>query len=119
MTPRAFGEKLRREREKRRITVTQLATRTKVAATLFRALERGDCSRWPGGIYSRSFVRAYAESVGMDPEQTVALFIESYPEFAPQADPIEAEVQEPQPTWLDRARSAVEAILNVAVDSRR
>jgi cytoskeletal protein RodZ len=43
------------------------------------ALEKNDISRLPGGIFSRSFVRAYAIEVGLDPEQTIAEFITRFP----------------------------------------
>lgn len=120
MTPQAFGQKLRREREKKRITLDQLATRTKVAASLLRSLEAGDCARWPGGIYSRGFVRAYAEGTGMDPEHTVSLFVECYPEFAPEADPLQdpPATEDPQ-TLREKLKSAVTALFRVASESRR
>jgi transcriptional regulator with XRE-family HTH domain len=74
-----FGPFLRRERERRGITLQDIATRTKIGAALFAALERNDFSRWPGGIYRRSFVRAYAEAVGLDAERTVANFVRLFP----------------------------------------
>lgn len=120
MTPQAFGQKLRREREKKRISLDQLATRTKVAASLLRSLEAGDCARWPGGIYSRGFVRAYAEGTGMDPEHTVAMFVECYPEFAAPIDPVPEtpEAEGPQ-TPRDKLKSFVAALFRVASESRR
>jgi len=120
VTPQALGQKLRREREKKRITLDQLAERTKVAASLLRSLEGGECARWPGGIYSRGFVRAYAEAVGMDPEHTVNLFVECYPEFAAVVDPTPEtpEVEGPQ-TLLERVKSAVAEFFKVAAESKR
>lgn len=120
MTPQALGQKLRREREKKHITLDQLALRTKVAASLLRSLEAGECNRWPGGIYSRGFVRAYAEGTGLDPEQTVALFVECFPQFAPEADPIqEAPAPERPQTLLEKVKAAVTAAFRVAVESKR
>lgn len=120
MTPQAFGQKLRREREKKRITLDYLATRTKVAASLLRSLEAGECARWPGGIYSRGFVRAYAEGIGMDPEQTVAIFVECYPAFAPESDPIqEPPASEGPQTFLEKAKTAITELFRVAVESKR
>ena len=120
MTPQAFGEKLRREREKKHITLDQLAARTKVAASLLRSLEKGECARWPGGIYSRGFVRAYAEGTGMDPEHTVALFVECYPVFAPATDPVpEPAVDEGPQTALDKLKAVLAALFSVASESRR
>ena len=120
MTPQAFGQKLRREREKKRITLDQLATRTKVAASLLRSLEAGDCARWPGGIYSRGFVRAYAEGTGMDPEHTVAMFVECYPVFAAEADPVPEQPADERPqTFLEKVKSTVTELFRVALESKR
>jgi cytoskeletal protein RodZ len=120
VTPQAFGQKLRREREKKRITLDQLAARTKVAASLLRSLEAGDCARWPGGIYSRGFVRAYAEGTGMDPDHTVSMFVECYPEFAPEADPLqEAPAGDDPQTLREKLKAAVTALFRVASESRR
>jgi transcriptional regulator with XRE-family HTH domain len=75
---RAFGERLRRQRERQKVSLETIARTTKVTAALFAGLERGDCRRWPGGVYSRSFIRAYAEAVKLDPDQTAADFAELY-----------------------------------------
>jgi cytoskeletal protein RodZ len=95
VTRQTFGQQLRRHRDKRRITLETVAKQTKVSAGLFRALESGECARWPGGIYSRGFVRAYARAVGLDAEETVSLFAECYPEFAPVPFPDPAADVEP------------------------
>jgi transcriptional regulator with XRE-family HTH domain len=71
---RAFGDRARRQRERRGVSLEAIAQATKVPASLFAALERGDCSRWPGGVYSRAYVRAYAEAIGLDPDETVEDF---------------------------------------------
>ena len=75
---RAFGDRLRRQRERQLVTLSQLAESTKVAASLFAGLERGDCTRWPGGVYNRAFVRAYAAAVQLDPDEVAAEFVEYY-----------------------------------------
>ena len=75
---RAFGERLRRQREKQHITLDQIAASTKVAASLFAGLEKGDCSRWPGGMYNRAFIRGYAVAIRLDPDDVAAEFAEYY-----------------------------------------
>lgn len=75
---RAFGERLRRQREKQNITLDQIAASTKVAASLFAGLEKGDCSRWPGGMYNRAFIRGYAAAVRLDPDDVAVEFAEYY-----------------------------------------
>ena len=83
---RAFGERLRRARERRQISLESIAGTTKIAVSLFAGLEKGDCSKWPGGVYNRAFVRSYAAAIGLDPDETAAEFADYYPE-APAAEP--------------------------------
>jgi transcriptional regulator with XRE-family HTH domain len=70
----AFGQRLRRERERRGLTLDELAAQSKVSASHFAALERGDLSRWPAGIFGIGFIRSYAQAVGLDPVKTVEEF---------------------------------------------
>jgi cytoskeletal protein RodZ len=66
-----FGEKLRRERELRGITLEEVAIATKIGTRSLRALEEEKFSQLPGGIFNKGFVRAYARYVGIDEEQAV------------------------------------------------
>src|SRR5471032_1015402 len=91
-----FGAQLKQARERRGISLRQIATATKIAITALDALERDDFSRLPGGIFSRAFVRAYAIEVGLDPEATVEQFLEK---FGSQA--ANAEAPEPAPVSAD------------------
>lgn len=77
---RSFGTWLQRERERRDITLRAIADRTKIGAGLLQSLERGDVSRWPGGIYRRSFVRSYAEAIGVDADLVLANFERLFPD---------------------------------------
>jgi transcriptional regulator with XRE-family HTH domain len=79
---RAFGDRARRQRERRGVSLQAIAQATKVSAALFAALERGDCSRWPGGVYSRAYVRAYAEAIGLDPNEAVEDFTAAFGDTA-------------------------------------
>jgi transcriptional regulator with XRE-family HTH domain len=76
----SLGVRLRGARERRGLTVAEIATLTKISASLFYGLERDDVSRWPVGIYRRAFVRAYAAAVGLDPDEVVREFTERFPE---------------------------------------
>jgi transcriptional regulator with XRE-family HTH domain len=72
--------RLRRERERRHIALSSISANTKISVALFESLERGDVSRWPSGIYRRSFIRAYATAIGMDPDATAREFLEQFPD---------------------------------------
>ena len=71
---RAFGERLKRQRERRGITLDSISKATKVSGALFASLERGDCARWPAGLYARAYVRGYAEQIGLNPDDAVEDF---------------------------------------------
>jgi transcriptional regulator with XRE-family HTH domain len=77
--PRSFGSWLRRERERREITIRAIADRTKIGAGLLESLERGDVSRWPAGIYRRAFIKGYADAVGLDTDLILANFERLFP----------------------------------------
>jgi cytoskeletal protein RodZ len=73
-----FGGKLRLAREQRGISLRQIAARTKISLAALEALERNDVSKLPGGIFTRAFVRSYANEVGLDPDETVHEFLERF-----------------------------------------
>jgi transcriptional regulator with XRE-family HTH domain len=76
----AFGPNLRRIRVQKGYSLEQLAASTKVSVALWKGLERNDFSRWPTGIYARSYVRDYAAAIGVDPESTVDDFCRWFPQ---------------------------------------
>ncbi len=78
-TPGDFGSRLRDARERRGITLRQIANATKISVGVLEALERNDISRLPGGIFGRAFVRSYAVEVGLDPEATIQDFMATFP----------------------------------------
>ena len=74
-----FGPRLRRERERRGISIETIAAATKVGSDLWEGLERNDFSRWPAGIFARAFIRDYARVVGLDSEELVDEFCRLFP----------------------------------------
>ena len=97
----SFGGRLRRERERRHIALRSIAERTKIGIGLLEGLERDDVSRWPSGIFRKSFVRSYAEAIGLDPASIVREFVERYP------DPLEVESVAPAPPMPSSTSLAV------------
>ena len=70
----SLGTYLRAERERRGMALRTISENTKVSLPLLEGLESDDISRWPGGIFRRAFVRSYAESVGLDPDDVFRRF---------------------------------------------
>ncbi len=62
-----FGERLRKERESRNITLRDLSEATKISKRYLEALERNDFDSIPGGVFIRGYIRSYAESIGINP----------------------------------------------------
>jgi transcriptional regulator with XRE-family HTH domain len=75
-----FGPRLRRERERRGISIETIAAVTKVGADLWIGLERNDFSKWPSGIFARAFIRDYARAIGLDADDLVDEFCRLFPQ---------------------------------------
>jgi len=106
-----FGGKLRQARERRGISLRQIAASTKISAAALEALERNDISKLPGGIFSRAFVRSYAVEVGLDPEETVREFLERFNQEAPpSAEVLVAEIPEQERTYHEQQRRAARTL---------
>jgi cytoskeletal protein RodZ len=69
-----LGLRLRRAREAHKRSLREIALETKISVSALEALERGDYSRLPGGIFGRAIVRAYATQIGLEPEAIVDEF---------------------------------------------
>lgn len=80
MSPQeAFVTRLRRHRQKCRISLDELAEDTRVKKEMLEALENNDFSKWPRGVYARAWIRSYAWVVGLDPDDTVDEFCRLFP----------------------------------------
>jgi transcriptional regulator with XRE-family HTH domain len=120
-----FGPVLRAARERRGLSLHELAVRTKVRVDLWGDLEDSDLSRWPARIYARAYVRDYATRVGLDADHIVNEFCRLFPEYGDRradsllrshADIVQHELDwqdEPPPTGDRRAtdRPAGRALL--------
>jgi cytoskeleton protein RodZ len=69
-----FGISFKTKRESMGLTLAQIASETRIGTRFLDAIEREDFQILPGGIFSRGFIKSYAEKLGMDPEQAVAEF---------------------------------------------
>ena len=69
-----FGEGLRCARESRGISLEEVSKATRIGVRLLEAIERERFDQLPGGVFRSSFVRQYAQAVGLDEEQTVTEF---------------------------------------------
>ncbi len=70
----SFGEELKRERERRRIDLSQIAEETNIARRFLDAIESGHVDSIPGRFYRRAYIRAYAGRLGLDQDRFVAAY---------------------------------------------
>ncbi|HEV2061821.1 MAG TPA: helix-turn-helix domain-containing protein [Solirubrobacteraceae bacterium] len=94
-----IGATLRETRMRQRIDITDMEVRTKIRAKYLRALENEEWDLLPGPTYVKSFLRTYAEALGLDPK----LLVE---EYKLRHDPLETGDLQPirPPSPRDRRR---------------
>ena len=66
-----IGETLRETRMRRRIDMTEVEAATKIRAKYLRALENEEWDLLPGPTYVKSFLRTYADALGLDGKRLV------------------------------------------------
>jgi len=67
-----FGERLKRERELREVTLDEVSTATRISPRFLEALENEQWSQLPGGIFGRGFVRSIARYLGLNEEDLLS-----------------------------------------------
>src|ERR1700681_4252661 len=72
MASGTFGERLKREREMREVTLKEVTTATRIGPRFLEALENEEWEKLPGGIFSRGFVRSIARYLGLNEEDFLA-----------------------------------------------
>jgi cytoskeleton protein RodZ len=70
-----IGSTLRRERERRGISLEDVASSTKIRLPYLQAIEQDHLDELPGGIIGKGFVRAYAHEVGIDEAEAIASYV--------------------------------------------
>jgi cytoskeleton protein RodZ len=68
MAKGSFGERLKRERELREVSLSELTKSTRISQRFLEALENEEWSQLPGGVFGRGFVRTIAGYLGLDEE---------------------------------------------------
>jgi transcriptional regulator with XRE-family HTH domain len=122
----AFARRLIAARERSGVTLDEIAKTTKVSPSLLAALERGDASRWPKGIFRRAFFRDYVAAIGLPADPLVAEFLQIFPDG--EVHPVAASAAAPEtagdlrltlesaPGWrVTRARAARELVTLVPI----
>jgi cytoskeletal protein RodZ len=67
----SIGEQLRLAREGRGIPLREISDQTRISVRYLEAIESNDYGRLPGGVFNRSFIKAYARCVGYDEKEAI------------------------------------------------
>ncbi len=73
-----IGEKLKRARKKLNYDLDDVARETKIAKMFLIAIEKDDVSALPGGVYTRNFLRTYAQFLELDADIITAEFHDQF-----------------------------------------
>lgn len=95
-----FGERLKREREMREISLEELTKATRISPRFLEALENEQWEKLPGGVFGRGFVRTIAHYLGLDEESFLAEYDLARSE-QPSPNPAKPEERIPSPPkWI-------------------
>jgi cytoskeleton protein RodZ len=95
-----FGERLKREREMREVSLKEVTTATRIGPRFLEALENEEWEKLPGGIFNRGFVRSVARYLGLDEENLLAEYDLAHGEPSmPAPQPYENKIPRP-PIWV-------------------
>ncbi len=83
---------LSRFRQKRGVTLEQVAEKTKISIRFLRAIEAEEFEKLPGGLFNTSYIRQYAAAVGFDEGDLISQYKEK---TAPSEPPAEGKRKSP------------------------
>jgi len=112
----SVATRLRRARLAAGLELSDIERRTRISPSILRWIDDGQFHRLPAGIYARSYVRAFAQAVGLDPTEIITSVERELP-AAGDLVPVAVENRAPDPwtrlspDWLRVAAAAVDAAI--------
>jgi transcriptional regulator with XRE-family HTH domain len=95
-----FGERLKRERELREVSMDELTKATRISTRFVEALENEDWAKLPGGVFGHGFVRTIARYLGLSEEALLGEYDLARAAHLAAAPPkVEERIPSP-PKWL-------------------
>ncbi|MGH9901750.1 MAG: helix-turn-helix domain-containing protein, partial [Pyrinomonadaceae bacterium] len=70
----SLGEQLRLTRERRGVSLREISDQTRISMRHLEAIEADDYKRLPGGIFNRSFIKAYARQINFNEEKALEAY---------------------------------------------
>ncbi len=88
-----FAEELKKQRVKKKIALLQIKNRTRIDIKYLEAIEEGNFEVMPE-VYIRAFIREYAESIGLNPQETLKKFDSAKEGKAPETEKEKSDTEE-------------------------
>ena len=76
-----FGRFLQQAREKKHLSLEDVASQTRIQQKYLEALESEDFAGLPGKVFAKGFVRSFAKTIELDEEDTLQRFLDSSRNF--------------------------------------
>jgi len=116
----SIGEQLRLAREGRGIPLREISDQTRISIRYLEAIESNDYRRLPGGVFNRSFIKAYARCVGYDEKEAIEGYTRYLREHGDSGDeanttPIQSKVYTETPATRSPVLTVLLAILILAL----
>jgi cytoskeleton protein RodZ len=116
----SIGEQLRLAREERGMPLREICDQTRISVHYLEAIEADDYKRLPGGVFNRSFIKAYAKCVGYDERKAIEGYTRYLREHGESTDdvnthPVHSKVYTDTPATRSPLLTVVLAILILAL----
>jgi cytoskeletal protein RodZ len=116
----SIGEQLRLAREERGIGLREICDQTRISVHYLEAIEANDYKRLPGGVFNRSFIKAYAKCVGYDEGEAIEGYTRYLREHGDSSDdvnthPMQSKVYTDTPATRSPLLTVFLAILILAI----
>lgn len=93
MSLESFGEELKKYREQRQVTLASISEITRISEKMLESIEAGKFSIVPQA-YIRAFLRAYAQAIGLDGDETLRRY-----------DAVNQEIRSAAEEWVNRGKT--------------
>ena len=116
-----IGEQLRLAREARGIGLREICDQTRISVHYLEAIEANDYKRLPGGVFNRSFIKAYAKCIGYDEREAIEGYTRYLREHGGESSddvsthPLQSKVYTDTPATRSPVLTVVLAILILAI----
>ncbi|HKV63142.1 MAG TPA: RodZ domain-containing protein [Candidatus Acidoferrum sp.] len=110
-----FGERLKRERELREVSMDELTKATRISRRFVEALENEDWAKLPGGVFGHGFVRTIARYLGLNEEALLGEYDLARAEHSPAPESRPEERIPSPPKWLPVAAVVTLSLVLVGI----